>query len=858
MRRSYHRFVILTIVFSLAGPMLTMQKVTAQIIDKSILEKLEKADRSEFRYLPKIPGRYTAEDWRAVIDSTWGQGMPTSKKLQLFDHCWNLIDHTYPSFFHIHDNWDSLKNVYRPEVAAGVSRGRFCAIMNYMFSRLTDMHSAVTDVPVSQDSLKPGVPLFAASGKNSIYAKIYVKKDFCHFGASLAPLPDSSVFVYDVIADHPLNLEPGDIVIGYDNIPWKELYKKILTAELPIIGSGTFGSNSESIEYELLVAAGENWHLFDVIDIVKYSSGDTLHLPTSLLAGQKMQLLTTDQLPVPGVPFPDIDNGHLVSWGIVEGTQTGYIYVWGWTLADQVPPPSYNCGDEFLQALQSLINDYQIDGLIIDSRFNMGGYTFQYLKCLSVLFNEDQDSFFEYVRNDPNDHYSMKREYNNHFQVDATPYLFDRPIAMLTGPASVSCGDLMPMQMRLHPMVRTFGLGTNGVFGKVQDHDISAISNDLILHTTYSNLTMAGQPDQFMTHMSYPPDEEIWLTQEAAVIGEDPVVKRALAWITNLTHAHDATIDKLFTQPASDSVFLSAEVENPNQHAVQVTAMITNSNDQVTDSLDLHDDGLEGDSLAGDDVWGGKWAAPADKSYFTVDITTKDPVDSTERTLPKILHFTTIGPVQLFDKYHAYLDGNYYESRHRQSIALILSNKDSEAMAKNIKSVISTEDPRVYKITTNTASFGDIAAGSADSSGVYFFQYDTASGPESTIGNPIKFKVGIYSNNILYWTDEMDYVTGLEELADLSLPLNFSLSQNYPNPFNPSTIISWNLAVASQVDLSVYNILGQKVATLVSGKQPAGSYKIEWDATELATGVYLYRLFTDQGFVQTRKLVLIK
>ena len=86
----------------------------------------------------------------------------------------------------------------------------------------------------------------------------------------------------------------------------------------------------------------------------------------------------------------------------------------------------------------------------------------------------------------------------------------------------------------------------------------------------------------------------------------------------------------------------------------------------------------------------------------------------------------------------------------------------------------------------------------------------------------------------------------------------FKLFQNYPNPFNPKTIIEYQLHKTSQVDLSIYNLLGQKVATLVSKKQPAGNYKIEWDASAFSSGIYFYRLETDKGFVKTNKLVLVK
>ncbi len=85
----------------------------------------------------------------------------------------------------------------------------------------------------------------------------------------------------------------------------------------------------------------------------------------------------------------------------------------------------------------------------------------------------------------------------------------------------------------------------------------------------------------------------------------------------------------------------------------------------------------------------------------------------------------------------------------------------------------------------------------------------------------------------------------------------FELLQNYPNPFNPRTIISWKLAVGSKVDLSIYNVLGQKVATLISEKQPAGSYKVEWDASGLTSGIYFYRL-TAGDLSWTRKMIYLR
>jgi C1A family cysteine protease len=103
-----------------------------------------------------------------------------------------------------------------------------------------------------------------------------------------------------------------------------------------------------------------------------------------------------------------------------------------------------------------------------------------------------------------------------------------------------------------------------------------------------------------------------------------------------------------------------------------------------------------------------------------------------------------------------------------------------------------------------------------------------------------------------------DYnATHIGTLDETCGPKSFYLNQNYPNPFNSSTVISYQLPVDSQLELSIYNLLGQKLVTLVSEKQSAGIHKFNWDAKGLASGVYLYRLEAG-NFVQTRKLILVR
>ena len=86
---------------------------------------------------------------------------------------------------------------------------------------------------------------------------------------------------------------------------------------------------------------------------------------------------------------------------------------------------------------------------------------------------------------------------------------------------------------------------------------------------------------------------------------------------------------------------------------------------------------------------------------------------------------------------------------------------------------------------------------------------------------------------------------------------SFKLEQNYPNPFNPSTTISWQLPVNAFVLLKVYDVLGNEVTTLVNDQKAAGSYQTDFDASNLSSGTYIYRLEAG-NFVQTRKMILLK
>jgi hypothetical protein len=97
---------------------------------------------------------------------------------------------------------------------------------------------------------------------------------------------------------------------------------------------------------------------------------------------------------------------------------------------------------------------------------------------------------------------------------------------------------------------------------------------------------------------------------------------------------------------------------------------------------------------------------------------------------------------------------------------------------------------------------------------------------------------------------------GVETISN-EIPTEYSLEQNYPNPFNPSTKIEYSLSEASFVQLKVYDVLGNEVATLVNEDQSAGTYRTDFIGADLTSGIYFYKLQAG-SFIETKKMILMK
>jgi hypothetical protein len=160
---------------------------------------------------------------------------------------------------------------------------------------------------------------------------------------------------------------------------------------------------------------------------------------------------------------------------------------------------------------------------------------------------------------------------------------------------------------------------------------------------------------------------------------------------------------------------------------------------------------------------------------------------------------------------------------------------------------------------------GDIMYGAAGETGILAYDISNLADPEliAQYDTPVNALAVEVVDSMVYVADQENLVV-LQMLGatvvDGDTPtraLSFQLHQNYPNPFNPTTTIAYSLTQSADVELKVYNLLGQEVAVLAEGSQSAGLHQVRWDASEQASGIYLYRLRAGDA-VTTKKMLLLK
>ena len=445
------------------------------------------------------------------VDGHWGDAPDAETRLAIFDELWETLGASYASFAANGVDWGAIHETHRPLVEAAESQGRFVQVLADIFLTLQDGHSYLVSYEVcGYDATGSPPSLRLLDGAN-------------YSGACLTPLEDDSLLVTRVESDNPAGLVPGDRVLGYDGWAWRHLRTRLVDAGLPVCGYHSSADLAQDMNWQSALL--NNHHLFDSLDLHRHGAAEPEQVSTDVFSGYYSDLTCSDQLPVAGVDFPytDYDESQAAedtAWGIIEGTNVGYIYVYAW---------SGDVTADFETAVSELMGT---DGLIIDQRYNNGGGTGAAFGGLALLFEEDVEHIMNCaVRDDPEDTTSMAiNSWGWHaFEADPSSY-YDEPIAVLVGPRAVSAGDLFPVYMTHHPRARRFGRTTDGSFGSITSHwTPDPHINDLYMAYTYAACI---DPDMnWLQSAETPPEQEAWLDPDDVARGVDTVVAEALAWI---------------------------------------------------------------------------------------------------------------------------------------------------------------------------------------------------------------------------------------------------------------------------------------------------------------------------------------
>jgi hypothetical protein len=159
----------------------------------------------------------------------------------------------------------------------------------------------------------------------------------------------------------------------------------------------------------------------------------------------------------------------------------------------------------------------------------------------------------------------------------------------------------------------------------------------------------------------------------------------------------------------------------------------------------------------------------------------------------------------------------------------------------------------VARFNTQTNTWSTLGTGSSNGvSGGSVYALAVV-GNEVYVGGSFTWAGGVSANRVARW---IGGATNVEPIS-IDMPSTYLLQQNYPNPFNPSTTILFSIPTSEFVTLKVYDVLGREIATLVNENLSAGSYSYNFDAKNLTSGVYLYKLQAGK-YSETKKMMLIR
>lgn len=303
---------------------------------------------------------------------------------------------------------------------------------------------------------------------------------------------------------------------------------------------------------------------------------------------------------------------------------------------------------------------------------------------------------------------------------------------------------------------------------------------------------------------------------------------------------------------------------NKNEYNANYTGHISSLDKSTNLDFELFDDGAHNDSDPNDGIWGNIFSGLNSEDFYRVSAEINNTDLSSDFYFQDLSRFTTAGPIKVIGFEHQV--ENVGDTIQRVTLNNIeLKNEGQQKEISLIRLNISSENENVVSVFGSSISFGSLGPQESRMrpNAIGFFT--------KNMSDSLQITVDISSSAYVYWKQDLNIIiTDIEETEEL--PSEFSLSQNYPNPFNPTTRIQYYIPVAVPsastslsinsvegplVTLKIFDLLGREISILVNEKQKPGNYEVNWDAVNVPSGIYFYRLRAGD-YIKTKKMLLIK
>jgi len=335
-------------------------------------------------------------------------------------------------------------------------------------------------------------------------------------------------------------------------------------------------------------------------------------------------------------------------------------------------------------------------------------------------------------------------------------------------------------------------------------------------------------------------DKSTWpIPEEIIPLCEENLYSNLVfAWgpgiIEGTSYISDFKINKRYLNPLTDTLQLSSIEYNPKKQNTLVYAEILGEKDTIIDQIQLEKN---------DSCFSGIWHCNLQEENFYKVRLKQCGTDIPSNFYYNALKFTTAGPVKIDSLAVTKLTDRY-------RVKPYFKNQGQSYTITNLRITMSSDDSLVINISApislTTLPPGETAAPIGN--------FDVT--VDSNFSGIFSFNFDIKSNGWLYWSNSINTVaTGVND--KIELPVSFKLYQNYPNPFNPTTKIKYSIPNSERVLIKVFDILGREVKTLLNEYKDVGTYEIEFNASELSSGLYFYKIIAG-NYSETRKMIVLR